>query len=322
MSRHEKRAYAAYSIRPKIRRELPQFFKPPETPRLKVRWQDELLPAFARRLRTEVTGSNVAELVAGCEIDHRIPPSTTFHGGYEAARKRLRVFLSERLRRYAKERNRPAAHATSNLSPYLHFGQIAALEVALAARDYAQEHRLIVEEFLEELIVRRELAFNFARFTPNPETLDVLPDWCRETMKKHSRDKRSQIYSYEQFARAETHEALWNAAQKELLLRGKIHGYYRMYWGKKIIEWTADYEEALRIMIKLHDIYALDGRDPNTYANILWCFGLHDRPWFERPVFGQLRYMSLEGMRRKTDTDAYIKEVALLERTGREAFQV
>jgi deoxyribodipyrimidine photo-lyase len=321
MSRHEKRAYAAYAIRPKIRRELPQFFQPLEMPRLKLRWQEELLPAFARRLRTEVTGSNIAELVGGCEIDHRIPPSVAFHGGYDAARKRLRIFLSEKLRRYAKERNQPAARATSELSPYLHFGQIAALEVALAARDYAQEHKLIADEFLEELIVRRELAFNFARFTPNPETLDVLPDWCRNTMKKHACDKRPEVYPYEQFARAETHDALWNATQKELLLRGKIHGYYRMYWGKKIIEWAASYEEALRIMIELHDIHALDGRDPNTYANILWCFGLHDRPWFERPIFGQLRYMSLEGMRRKTDVDAYIKEVALLERTGREAFQ-
>ncbi|HWD98772.1 MAG TPA: deoxyribodipyrimidine photo-lyase, partial [Bryobacteraceae bacterium] len=152
MSRHEKRAYAAYAIRPKIRRELPQFFKPLEMPRLNVRWQEGLLPAFARRLRTEVTGSNVGELVAGCEIDHRVPPSITFRGGYGIARKRLRVFLSEKLRRYAKERNQPAAHATSGLSPYLHFGQIAALEVALAVRDYAEEHKLIADEFLEELI--------------------------------------------------------------------------------------------------------------------------------------------------------------------------
>jgi deoxyribodipyrimidine photo-lyase len=208
------------------------------------------------------------------------------------------------------------------LSPYLHFGQISALEVALAAREYASEHKLIADEFLEELIVRRELAFNFARFTPDPESLDALPDWCGRTMKKHARDPRPEVYSYDQLARAETYDALWNATQKELLLRGKIHGYYRMYWGKKIIEWSRTYEEALRAMIKLHDIYALDGRDPNTYTNILWCFGLHDRPWAERPVFGQLRYMSLEGMRRKTDVDAYIKEIAALERTGKDPFRI
>jgi deoxyribodipyrimidine photo-lyase len=320
MSRHEKRAYGAYTIRPKIRRELALFLKPLSMPRLKVPWRPDLLPRFARSLRTTVTAPNVGELVNGCEIDHSVKPSIGYRGGQSMARKHLQRFLQNRLRRYAGERNEPSAHATSDLSPYLHFGQISALEAALAARDYATEHKLIADEFLEELIVRRELAFNFARFTPNPESLDALPDWCKRTMKKHARDKRPQIYSYDQLARAETYDALWNAAQKELLLRGKIHGYYRMYWGKKIIEWSRTYEDALRAMIDLHDIYALDGRDPNTYTNILWCFGLHDRPWAERPVFGQLRYMSLEGMRRKTDVDAYIKEIAALEKTGKDPF--
>jgi deoxyribodipyrimidine photo-lyase len=143
--------------------------------------------------------------------------------------------------------------------------------------------------------VRRELAFNFARFTPNPESLEVLPDWCRRTMKKDAKDKRLHTYTSRQFEAAETHDALWNAAQKELLLRGTIHGYYRMYWGKKIIEWTPTYEQALHVMIHLHDIYALDGRDPN---------------------------MSLHGMRRKTDTEAYIAEIAGLERTGRDLWRI
>jgi deoxyribodipyrimidine photo-lyase len=189
-------------------------------------------------------------------------------------------------------------------------------------RDYAAEHQLIADEFLEELIVRRELAFNFARFTPDVESLDSLPDWCKRTMAKHAADPRPWLYTPHQLERAETHDALWNATQKELLIRGKIHGYYRMYWGKKIIEWSPTYAEALRVMIHLHDIYALDGRDPNTYTNILWCFGLHDRPWGERPVFGQLRYMSLDGMRRKTDTKAYIEEVAYLERTGKDPYRI
>ena len=173
----------------------------------------------------------------------------------------------------------------------------------------------MADDFLEQLIVRRELAFNFARFTPNVESLDALPDWCKRTMAKHAGDPRPRLYTPEQLEHAETHDHLWNATQKELLLCGKIHGYYRMYWGKKIVEWSPTYQEALRVMIHLHDIYALDGRDPNTYTNILWCFGLHDRPWGERPVFGQIRYMSLEGMRRKTDTAGYISEIAELERT-------
>ena len=169
----------------------------------------------------------------------------------------------------------------------------------------------MAEEFLEELIVRRELAFNFARFAGlQVESLEALPDWCKRTMAKHAADPRAFVYSPEQFENAATHDPLWNAAQRELLLRGTIHGYYRMYWGKKIIEWSATYQEALRTMIRLHDVYALDGRDPNTYTNILWCFGLHDRPWGDRPVFGQLRYMSFDGMKRKTDVEAYIREIA------------
>jgi deoxyribodipyrimidine photo-lyase len=146
----------------------------------------------------------------------------------------------------------------------------------------------------------------------------VLPDWARRTLARHDRDKRPVLYTARQLERAETYDALWNATQKEMLLRGKIHGYYRMYWGKKIIEWTGSHAEALRVMVSIHDRYALDGRDPNTYANILWCFGLHDRPWSERPIFGQIRYMSQDGMQRKTNVEAYIGEIRSLEQTGRD----
>ena len=313
MSRHEKRAYGAYTIRPKIRRELPSWLKPVILPKLDRPWNDDLLPPDLPALRTQVEGPDIAGLVANCEINHDVPAVRLFKGGHAEARRRLEQFLETGLHRYARESNQPSRHATSDLSPYLHFGQISSLEVALAVREYAEVHRLIADEFLEELIVRRELAFNFARFTLNAESLDAVPDWCKRTMAKHATDPRPFLYTPEQFERAETHDALWNACQNELLIRGKIHGYYRMYWGKKIIEWSPSYEDALREMIRLHDIYALDGRDPNTYTNILWCFGLHDRPWGERPVFGQLRYMSLDGMRRKTDTAAYMDEIKELE---------
>src|SRR6185437_16847901 len=177
----------------------------------------------------------------------------------EAAR-RLDRFLENDLRRYARESGHPSKHATSTLSPYLHFGHISALEIALAVREHADEHRLIPDEFLEQLIVRRELAFNFARFAgDNIESLDLLPDWCKATMAKHAADPRPYLYSPKQFENAETHDALWNAAQRELLLRGTIHNYYRMYWGKKIIEWSSTYQDALDSMIYLHDRYALDG---------------------------------------------------------------
>ena len=307
------RCYAAYSIRPKIHHLLAQYLRP--------------APVFALRrqctikfdgLHTEVTAAAIPELVASCEIDHSVPPSTAFHGGRAAAEHALARFLDERLHRYAREKNEPSAHATSDLSPYLHYGHIGAHEVALAVRERARAGKLIAEEFLEELIVRRELAFNFARYTPHPATLDVLPDWARQTIARHRGDPREFLYTQEQFARAATHDSLWNATQQELIHRGKIHGYYRMYWGKKILEWSPSAEDALAAMMHLHDRYALDGDDPNTFANILWCFGLHDRPWPERPVFGTIRSMVRAGMERKTDVNSYIREIEYLNLTGEE----
>ena len=320
MRHHEKRNYGAYTIRPRIQRALPSYLQPVELPALRQKWRSSLLPDGLSSLSRTVTPDAIPSLVAGCEIDHTIPPSIEYDGGSKEAVRRLDRFLEHRLRLYARESGQPSKHATSTLSPYLHFGHISALEIALAVREHAEEHRLIPDEFLEQLIVRRELAFNFARFAGDQiESLDVLPDWCKATMAKHAGDPRPYLYSPKQFENAETHDALWNAAQRELLLRGTIHGYYRMYWGKKIIEWSPTYEEALRTMIHLHDVYALDGRDPNTYTNILWCFGLHDRPWAERPIFGQLRYMSIEGMKRKTDVDAYIAEIDALSRSTKNA---
>ena len=317
MSRHEKREYGAYTIRPRIHKVLSRYLKPAPETKLQRRWDGGPLP-----WHTDVRPQNIARLVASCDIDHRVPPSLSYAGGRAQAEKHLQHFLEQNLRRYARDRNEPARHATSGLSPYLHFGHIASLEVALAAQEYARRHDLIAEEFLEELIVRRELAFNFARFADHVEGFADLPDWCRLNMKKHAADVRDPVYTDAQFEAAETHDPLWNATQKELLLRGKIHGYYRMYWGKKIIEWSPTYEDALSTMIRLHDRYALDGRDPNTYTNILWCFGLHDRPWTERPIFGTIRWMSFEGMKRKTDVQAYIDEIVQLELMGSDPFRL
>jgi deoxyribodipyrimidine photo-lyase len=321
MSRHEKRNYGAYTIRPRIHKMLPGYLKPlVETEVLKP-WKPHYLDANLAKFHTTVTHAKLRNLVASCDIDHSIPPSTTFHGGQHEAEKHLSEFLAHRLRRYAADRNEPSHHATSNMSPYLHFGMISALDLALQVKEHADRNHFMAAEYLEELIVRRELAFNFARFTANPDSLEVLPEWCRKTLREHTKDKRDTLFSASQLETAETYDPLWNATQKELLLRGKIHGYYRMYWGKKIIEWTRTPQQALAIMIGLHDRYALDGRDPNTYANILWCFGLHDRPWGTRPIFGAVRYMSFEGMKRKTDIDSYINEIAYLERHGKDRVQ-
>ncbi len=315
MNALEKREYAAYTIRPKIRKLLPRFLLPVDMPKVGVRWT---LPQALADLHVEVRDEDVATLVAGCDIDHTVRPSTAFRGGRAPVEKMLLHFLENNLRRYANGRNEPSEHATSNVSPYLHFGHISALEVALRVRAYAEKHKLIADEYLEELIVRRELAFNFCRFSPSPGQFSNLPGWAQKTLRAHERDPRMASYTREEFEFGRTHDALWNAAQKEMLLRGKIHGYYRMYWGKKIIEWSRTCEHALETMIYLHDRYALDGRDPNTYSNILWCFGLHDRPWTERPVFGMIRWMSLDGMKRKTDVERYIREIACLETTGKD----
>jgi deoxyribodipyrimidine photo-lyase len=303
----EKREYAAYTIRPKIHRVLDQQMRPLPPVTVRRKFVEPIHPAH-----TEVSDENIGMLVAECDIDHAVPPSAAFRGGRLEAERMLKHFVHENLRRYAKGRNEPSSHATSDLSPYLHFGHISSLEIALAVWDYAREHKLIADEFLEELIVRRELAFNFARFSDDPESLQNLPAWALTTLRKHDADPRPFLYTPEQLERAETHDPLWNSTQKEMLLRGKIHGYYRMYWGKKIIEWTRSHEDGLRTMIDIHDKYALDGRDPNTYTNILWCFGLHDRPWFERPIFGQVRYMGYDGMKRKTNTEVYIREIGEL----------
>ena len=241
------------------------------------------------------------------------PAPSLVESGHPEAQRVLRRFLTERLHRYSTGKNEPSAHATSELSPYLHFGHISALEVALAVRDYAAEHRLIADEFLEELIVRRELAFNFARNAKAVDSLDELPAWARATLDAHRRDPRDPVYTPREFEDAATYDSLWNATQQELVRRGRIHGYYRMYWGKKILEWSRSPEEALATMIHLHDRYALDARDPNTYTNILWCFGLHDRPWPERPIYGTVRSMSRTGMDRKTDVDAYIREIEAIQ---------
>jgi len=304
MSLFDKREYAAYTIRPKIKRQLAQCLVPAEDARPARRF-DEPPPAW----HTEVSEDTITQLVASCDIDHTVAPSVDIRGGRIAAEHQLQHFLDNNLRRYARDRNEPSAKATSGLSPYLHFGYISALEAALAARDYATRHKLVADEFLEELIVRRELAFNFARFMRWPPTLDDLPDWVRKTLARHAGDRREHTYTRDEFEHAATHDALWNACQKELLARGVIHGYYRMYWGKKIIEWSATHHDALETMVYLHDRYALDGRDPNTYTNILWCFGLHDRPWGERNIFGTIRFMSLDGMKRKTDVNSYVGEM-------------
>ncbi len=313
MVKIEKRQFAAYTIRPRIHKLLPQYLRAPDALHVKKPFQ---LPV--PKFHVEVSETNIPALVASCDIDHSIQPSLSFEGGRLAAEKLLHFFLDSNLTRFADDRNEPVRHATSHMSPYLHFGQLSSLEIALAVQEHAAKYKIDAGSYLEELIVRRELSFNYVSHVERPDRLENLPEWCQETMRQHARDERDPLYTPNQIERAETYDDLWNATQKEMLLRGKIHGYYRMYWGKKILEWSKTYQQAVDVMVDIHGKYALDGRDPNTFTNILWCFGLHDRAWGERPIFGKLRFMSGESTRRKTNAKAYIEEIRDMERAGKD----
>jgi len=223
--------------------------------------------------------------------------------------KHMRNFIANKLKDYDLNRNDPILNGQSNLSPYLHFGQISAQRVALEIINQPIDETS-KNSFLEELIVRRELSDNFCHYNLNYDTTEAFPAWAKKSLENHIYDKREYIYTLEQFANALTHDDLWNAAQLEMVKYGKINGYLRMYWAKKILEWTESPEKAIEIAISLNDKYQLDGRDPNGYTGIAWSIGgLHDRPWNERPVFGKIRYMNYNGCKRKFNVAKYIEKV-------------
>lgn len=223
------------------------------------------------------------------------------HGGECEAEKCLKEFVSVKLLGYADHRNDPSLQATSHLSAYLHFGHIAPLRILEAVKSHPDP-----VPFIEELFVRRELAHNYVHYVPDYDTYEALPSWAKRNLAMHASDPRPYLYSLQQLENGETHDVCWNAAMFEMKRIGFMQNTMRMYWGKKIIEWTATPTEAWRRIVFLNNRYFLDGRDPNSYAGIGWCFGLHDRPWQERSVFGRVRYMNETGLRRKYDMDAYI----------------
>jgi deoxyribodipyrimidine photo-lyase len=293
----QKQEYAAYTLRPKIHKRLFEFLEPfPEIHKhpvsadivapVHIDWQSVL-----RNLKVEDIGGNI----------------TVFKSGEQEAGLVLKRFIKEKLDRYNADRNDPTKSGVSDLSPYLHFGQISAQRIAHDIENET-ENSPSKEAFLEELIVRRELSDNFCYYNPCYNAFNGFPAWARKTLSDHRLDTREFIYSFGQFENAETHDPLWNACQMEMVKRAKMHGYMRMYWAKKILEWTPSVEEALQIAITLNDRYELDGRDANGYAGIAWALGgVHDRAWFERPVFGKIRYMNDRGCRSKFDVDRYIK---------------
>ena len=294
----------ARTLRPKLLRERDRFLHP-------LRRQHPGRSAERIEAAGDVDLTDLPALLARLGVDHSVSPVRNVRGGYKEAKRRLDEFVAERLQRYVAARAHPGEAAVSTLSPYLHFGQISPVEIALAAR-HSEGGNDNNASFLEELIVRRELAMNFVHTTPNYDQYDCLPEWARQTLAAHRRDRRGHVYSFDQLARADTHDPYWNAAMREMLLTGYMHNYMRMYWGKKVLEWSPSPEEGYATLLRLNNKFFLDGRDANSYANVGWVFGLHDRPWPERPIFGKVRSMTAAGLRRKTDIDDYVQKVASL----------
>ena len=293
-----KREYAASTMRPKLYRLLPEFL--------------DDFPAIVRHPYTsahpapEVHWEQAASMVRS---EMRTTGSPSCEPGEAAARRALEGFLHRRLSAYGAERNDPTLDGQSHLSPYLHFGHISAQRIALEVQ--RREETPSSTDFLEELIVRRELADNFCHYNDRYDSLEGFPEWAKLTLNMHRNDERTHRYTLEEFEQARTHDRLWNAAQGEMLTTGRMHGYMRMYWAKKILEWSASPEEALAIAVYLNDTYELDGRDPNGYAGIAWSIGgVHDRAWGERPVYGKVRYMNANGCARKFDVNEYCRRFA------------
>ena len=290
-----------------------KFFRDKAHRQFEERWAEipevqPAIPPFSGELGIESwEGSDVAAAIGECSLDHSVPLSPV-KGGRAEGLQTLDTFIGRRLSGYAARRNREAEH-TSELSPYLHFGHLGIDEVARRVL-FSEAPPEDIDAFLEEAVIRRELSFNLCHFRPDHESLAVLPEWARRTLDAHRNDRRKPLYEFEQLERGETGDDVWNLAQRALIETGRMHNYLRMLWGKRIIEWTSSPEEAHRTMILLHERWALDGRDPNTHAGVLWCFGKHDRPWApERPIFGSIRYMSSESTRKKVDLEAYRKKI-------------
>jgi deoxyribodipyrimidine photo-lyase len=292
-----KEEYSAGTIRPKIQRELSRFLEPVTKTEARFSFKGNI-PSVQIR--------NPRRILDELQIDRSVQSVNWLQGGSREAKKILNRFITEKLDRFGDLRNDPAEDYLSCMSPYLHFGQISPLEIALMVLEAGSAG---TESFLEELIVRRELSMNFVYYNTYYDSIKCLPNWAMTTLQEHSTDDREYEYSLSEFESAETHDPYWNAAQLEMMKSGKMHGYMRMYWGKKILEWSASPELGYRIALRLNNKYELDGRDPNGYAGIAWCFGKHDRAWGRRPIYGKVRYMSSKGLERKFAIDRYVKKV-------------
>jgi deoxyribodipyrimidine photo-lyase len=303
----QKQEYAARTLRPKIHRVLDDWLvgiphANPSKSSLPLSLEGEAL-------------ADIDALLGRLSIDRSISQVTVyFKGGPRIAKKRFSRFLKERLNRYEINSNQPQTDDISHMSPYLHFGQISPLYLAFKVMEAEGVGEADKKAYLEQLIVRRELSMNYVTYQSAYDRYEGLPEWAKKTLGEHARDPRKAIYSPDQIESAETHDPYWNAAMEEMKITGFMHNYMRMYWAKKILEWQPDPEKAFDLTLSLNNRCFLDGRDPNSYVGVAWNYGLHDRPWTERPIFGKIRYMAASGLERKCDISAYVRKV---ERFGR-----
>lgn len=312
----DKQEFAAYTMRPKVHRLLANYLIEPAAPQPQS--------ATASKINNLITFDDARELIRNVPKRDIIIAITT---GSKAAHAHLDRYIAQTLPDYALDRNNIANDHQSGLSPYLHFGHISSLRVALQVLQATKAEPLLFREakmassgdtpsvvdgmnaLFEEMIVRKELADNFCLFASSYTTLASAPAWAQDSLRDHQHDNRETLYTRQQLQAAQTHDEAWNAAQRQLTRSGKMHGYMRMYWAKKILEWTPDPQAALAECVYLNDAYSLDGGDPNGYVGILWAIaGVHDRPWTERPIFGKIRYMNAAGLKRKFDVRAYIDQ--------------
>ncbi len=293
----EKAQYAAHIIRPRLQAQLKTFLVPSTNPRAQVGWTK---PQGLQSLEPDF------DITQNWQLDRTVSPVSGWRGGSAEALRLLGEFAQHNLQQYGTQRNKPENDHTSRLSPYLHFGHISPITVALAAQR-ANATNADKEAFLSQIITWRELAVNLVRFNPDYDSFECAEPWAHRTLAKHAADPRPVIYSERLLEQAETHDPLWNAAQTQMVSTGWMHNYMRMYWAKKILEWSRSPAEAHHVAVRLNDKYELDGRDPNGYAGIAWAIvGKFDRPWFERPIFGQIRHMSGASTGRKFDSKKYI----------------
>lgn len=337
-----KQEFAARTIRPKLHRLMHDRCVIPEQVTVKHPIFRGIPLTSCRQGTTcflELPGGDRMEVVEPVElikvvseslsIDTSVGPATRFlRGGEREALSKLDAFLTHRLKDYHLLRNDPGSQAASGLSPYLHFGQISPLSIVKRVkeaagtessspetRDRRHPPKEAVEAFVEELFIRRELSLNYVTYNQAYDRFIGLPEWALNSLNDHADDRRPYLYSAEQLEAAETHDPYWNAAAREMLITGSMHNYMRMYWGKKVLEWSESPQQAFTTLLALNNKYCLDGRDPNSYVGVGWCFGLHDRPWKEREIFGKVRYMNARGLERKFDMSRYLNRIEQLERS-------